>query len=77
MTSLTTKAAVNPSPGQLCSQLGDLQSELQVYVFTLSHRPQQAAVLLAELAVSMLQFSHCAQQVFSITGAKQTVSGDL
>lgn len=58
---------VNPSPGHFCSQLSDLQSELQVHVFTLSHRPQQAAVLLAQLVVSVLQFSHSAQQVFSIT----------
>lgn len=68
------KTVVNPSPGQLRSQLCDLQCELQVNVFTLSHRSQQAAVLLTQLAVSVLQFSHCAQQVFSITEAKQTVS---
>lgn len=49
---------VNPSPDQLRSQLCDLQSELQVHVLTLSHRPQQAAVLLAQFAVSVLQFSH-------------------
>lgn len=51
--------AAHPSPGQLCSQLSDLQGELQVDVLTLSHCPQQAAVLLIQLTVSVLQFSHC------------------
>lgn len=71
------KKVGNPSPGQLCSQLSDLQSELQVDVLTLGHRPQQAVVLFTQLAVSLLQFSHHFQQIFSITAAKQTVSGEV
>lgn len=66
------KYRVNPSPGQLRPQLCDLQTELQVHILTMSHRSQQAAVLVAQFAVSVLQFSHGAQQVFSITEAKQT-----
>lgn len=54
------KKQVNASPGQLGPQFSDLQAELLVHVFTLSHRPQQAAVLSAQLALSVLQFGYCA-----------------
>lgn len=50
--------AVCPSPGQLCSQLCHLQGQLQVYILTLSHAPQQAAVLLIQLSVGMFELSH-------------------
>lgn len=65
--------AVCPPPGQLCSQLSDLQGELQVHVLTLSHCPEQTAVLLTKPLVSVLQFSHGSQQVLILTEHKQTV----
>lgn len=58
------------SPVQLCLQLGDFHTELQVCVFTLSHHPQQAALLLAQLLVSLLQFSHSAPQILFIPESK-------
>ena len=68
---------VHSPPGQLCSQLCDLQGELQVVVFTLGHRPQQAAVLLVQLAVSVPQLSHRSQQLFVVTEAdRETVGGE-
>lgn len=67
---------VPPLPGQLCSQLCDLQDELQVRVLTLSHRPEQAAVLLVQSVLSILEFSHGCQQVFALAADRQALSGN-